>query len=107
MIDDYDWWPSHGTCGQSDNRDIFHPEGTGDGRARQRRQAIAICQSCPVRQRCLDHAVRTGQRSGVWGGVDMSLTSPTRSRPIGRAREPMNCPEGSAGTMDRKGGGRQ
>jgi WhiB family transcriptional regulator, redox-sensing transcriptional regulator len=31
-------------------------------------QAIAICESCAVRDDCLTFAVRTGQQYGIWGG---------------------------------------
>jgi WhiB family redox-sensing transcriptional regulator len=34
-----------------------------------------VCESCPVRAECLDHAVSAGERYGVWGG----LTSDERS----------------------------
>jgi WhiB family redox-sensing transcriptional regulator len=30
--------------------------------------ARAICGTCPVREDCLDFALRTGQHHGVWGG---------------------------------------
>ena len=30
--------------------------------------AIAICALCPVRQRCLDHALQRRERLGIWGG---------------------------------------
>lgn len=32
-------------------------------------QAKAICADCPVREQCLDHAVRTPEQYGVWGGM--------------------------------------
>jgi WhiB family redox-sensing transcriptional regulator len=31
-------------------------------------EAIAICETCPVRDDCLTFAVRTGQQYGIWGG---------------------------------------
>ena len=31
-------------------------------------EAIAICETCPVRDACLTLAVRTGQQYGIWGG---------------------------------------
>jgi WhiB family redox-sensing transcriptional regulator len=32
-------------------------------------QAKAVCHRCPVVQSCLDWALRSGQDSGVWGGL--------------------------------------
>src|SRR4029434_1932619 len=31
-------------------------------------EAIAICETCPVRDACLTFAVRTGQQYGIWVG---------------------------------------
>ena len=31
--------------------------------------AKAICASCPVREACLDWALRTREKDGVWGGA--------------------------------------
>jgi WhiB family transcriptional regulator, redox-sensing transcriptional regulator len=33
------------------------------------REAVAICESCPVRAACLEHAVTAREQYGVWGGV--------------------------------------
>lgn len=32
-------------------------------------QAKAICESCPVKRDCLDHAVLNREREGIWGGL--------------------------------------
>lgn len=31
--------------------------------------ALAICQGCPVRERCADYADANHERHGVWGGM--------------------------------------
>lgn len=31
--------------------------------------ALAICGICPVQEDCLDHAMETNERFGVWGGT--------------------------------------
>lgn len=33
------------------------------------RAAKRICEACPVRQQCLEHALRVGERWGIWGGL--------------------------------------
>jgi len=32
-------------------------------------EAKAICEMCPVRQACLEHALANREREGVWGGA--------------------------------------
>lgn len=34
----------------------------------EERTALAICGICPVQEDCLDHALETNERFGVWGG---------------------------------------
>jgi WhiB family redox-sensing transcriptional regulator len=36
-------------------------------------EAIAICETCPVRDDCLTFAVRTGQQYGIWGGQPQQI----------------------------------
>ena len=36
-------------------------------------EAIAICETCPVRNDCLTFAVRTGQQYGIWGGQPQQI----------------------------------
>lgn len=33
------------------------------------REAVAICETCPVRSACLEHAVVNREQYGVWGGL--------------------------------------
>jgi WhiB family transcriptional regulator, redox-sensing transcriptional regulator len=35
-----------------------------------RRAAMTLCSTCPVRRPCLEHALRTGETYGIWGGTD-------------------------------------
>ncbi len=55
----------HGAVCRDYDPEVWFPinEATGSGPAK------ALCQTCPVRQRCLDWAVSTGQTAGVWGGL--------------------------------------
>jgi WhiB family redox-sensing transcriptional regulator len=35
----------------------------------EEREALAICSMCPVVDDCLDHALESNERFGVWGGT--------------------------------------
>ena len=58
-------WADQGLCSQTDP-DLFFPE-KGDGRGGL--AARKVCRSCPVTAECLDHALTTGEKHGVWGGL--------------------------------------
>lgn len=55
--------PVGGSCAESDP-DAWFPE-KGDSP----RLAKLICLSCPIRSECLEWAMRTDDRFGVWGGM--------------------------------------
>ncbi len=64
-------WQRRASCRGEAGRDFYPPfsgERKGDRRARELR-AKAVCESCPVRAECLEHAVVSGERHGVWGGL--------------------------------------
>lgn len=46
-----------------------HPE-RGEEKGERERAAKAICRCCPVRQPCLDYALRTRELHGIWGGLN-------------------------------------
>ena len=56
-------WTERALCAQV-GTDIFYPE-AGSSAA----EAKSVCAKCPVRNACLNYAVRTGERYGVWGGT--------------------------------------
>ncbi|HXN61398.1 MAG TPA: WhiB family transcriptional regulator [Acidimicrobiales bacterium] len=43
--------------------ELFHP-----GRGDPVQQVKAVCSECPVREQCLDYALETRQKFGIWGG---------------------------------------
>ena len=48
---------------------------------KQRAQNTRVCVECPVRVKCLEFAVATGEQAGMWGGVLFSYRSwETRQR---------------------------
>ena len=65
--DDDDGWAASGACRGMPPK-LFYPE-SGVGLDNSGTDAKRICLDCPVRGRCLDHAVRKPEEFGIWGGV--------------------------------------
>lgn len=76
-------WESRALC-----RDVgagFVPplrEETGGERRTRELAAKRVCAACPVRQECLDYALRVRESFGIWGGLNeverRALISPER-----------------------------
>jgi WhiB family transcriptional regulator, redox-sensing transcriptional regulator len=83
-------WQRAARCRGDAGRDFYPPfsgERKRDRKARELR-AKAVCEDCPVRAECLDHALGAGERYGVWGGLtsDERLTvSPSQAKLARRA----------------------
>ena len=66
-------WQDDAACRGMDTA-AFFPELVGTNaqqKSAMRRQvavAVAVCDSCPVQQRCLQYAVATRSSWGIWGG---------------------------------------
>jgi WhiB family redox-sensing transcriptional regulator len=58
-------WRSYAACTAPgvDPELFWPPEGSHGDEAR------AICDACPVRKPCLEYALATNQRQGIWGGL--------------------------------------
>jgi WhiB family transcriptional regulator, redox-sensing transcriptional regulator len=57
-------WRDKGACRGIDP-EIFYPADDDDpGEA-----AKAVCAECAVRQACLEHALSSREKEGVWGGA--------------------------------------
>ena len=54
------------------------PEKRSVKTAREER-AKAVCAACPVRPQCLDQAIESGERYGIWGGMTDSERSRLRA----------------------------
>ncbi len=63
-------WRHHAACAHAEATIFFPEDGLDALEARQ------VCAGCPVRLACLEYALETDQRFGVWGGT----------RPIHRSR---------------------
>ncbi|MGI8758671.1 MAG: WhiB family transcriptional regulator [Acidimicrobiales bacterium] len=57
-------WRQHGACRGIDP-DIFYPIDDDD----EAEGAKEVCAQCQVRQACLEFALATHERDGVWGGA--------------------------------------
>ncbi|MFP4150151.1 MAG: WhiB family transcriptional regulator [Nitriliruptoraceae bacterium] len=57
-------WQQEAACRDTDP-ELFFSNADAD-----RRQALELCASCPVRQECLEHALATRESYGIWGGTD-------------------------------------
>jgi len=61
-------WRAASACLNADP-DLFFPIAVGTAVSKQVSRALRICEGCPVRQQCLDFAVRSGEKDGIWGGT--------------------------------------
>ena len=55
-------WRKRAACRGIDP-EVFYPATDEEAE-----EAKAICAMCPVRQACLEHALASREREGVWGG---------------------------------------
>jgi len=56
-------WRENAKCRDMDP-DIFFPE-----RGQSVDRAKAACEACVVREECCEFALRTNQKTGIWGGM--------------------------------------
>lgn len=56
-------WMQHGAC-RGVATTLFFPERGVDAS-----EAKKVCATCPVKDECLDYALRTCQKIGIWGGT--------------------------------------
>ena len=56
-------WRQHAAC-KGVEPDIFYPATDDEAEV-----AKAVCAICPVRQPCLEYALASRERDGVWGGA--------------------------------------
>ncbi|GAA3064832.1 WhiB family transcriptional regulator [Actinokineospora globicatena] len=64
-------WQDRGACQTLPVDRFFSPDNErGLARVRRVRAAKLVCARCPVLRRCRDHALRTAEPYGVWGGLD-------------------------------------
>jgi WhiB family redox-sensing transcriptional regulator len=71
-------WRKLGACRGLD-ASVFYPDEDDDAE-----DAKAVCQMCAVRVACLEHALMSREKVGVWGGA----TERERRRIIRQRRRP-------------------
>jgi WhiB family redox-sensing transcriptional regulator len=63
-------WQHQGACVDKDPESFFlEPNMRGKEKRTREVNAVAICNTCPVKQQCLDHALKVPEVYGVWGGM--------------------------------------
>lgn len=63
-------WQEQSNCKGVDSELFFlEPLLRGKQKREKERKAKAICKGCPVVNECLQHAMRTPEYFGVWGGM--------------------------------------
>jgi WhiB family redox-sensing transcriptional regulator len=70
-----DWstgWQQRAACRGDDSVFFFAPSHFEKRAEKNAREAVAksICAGCPVRESCLEFAMRVGETHGVWGGLN-------------------------------------
>ena len=74
-------WHDRANC-KGANADLFFPE-----RGASTRAAKAICRECQVRGDCLEFALRSGEKFGIWGGLsERERRRVRRERQVATAR---------------------
>lgn len=67
-------WQTKAAC-RGPHAEVFFPPTVverKDEKAEREERAKAICATCPVREPCLDYAVRICEPHGIWGGLNES-----------------------------------
>ncbi len=72
-------WRALASCARY-TPELFFPAGETGLAGAQIAMAKRICIGCPVRQDCLDYALASNQRFGIWGGLTEEERRPVRRR---------------------------
>lgn len=61
-------WRNAAAC-LTEDPELFFPEGESERYRPQIEAALGVCSGCAVAASCLDYALQTEQRTGIWGGT--------------------------------------
>jgi WhiB family redox-sensing transcriptional regulator len=84
MVEPENDWRMRSACRGLDPEMFFSPDGFETKQEKDEREeaAKAVCATCPVREECLDYALKAGERYGIWGGLtELERRSLQRRRP--------------------------
>lgn len=77
-------WRFEGACVSADDPSLWFAGADEPGQTvatiRKQREAVEICRGCPVLAECRDHALRTNELFGVWGGLSPSQRKRMRAQ---------------------------
>jgi WhiB family redox-sensing transcriptional regulator len=66
---DYSWQSDAACMGANGELFLGPDEERPRDRVRRENLALLVCNACPVRDPCLEHALAVPERHGVWGGT--------------------------------------
>lgn len=82
ILESYEW-QFEGACANLDVSAFFSPEAErGAKRIHREESAKAVCRTCPVMERCRQHALESREPYGVWGGMTAGERQRLLERPI-------------------------
>ena len=67
-----DEWQLRAAC-RGPHSEVFYPPSNlerRDEKAAREERAKEICRTCPVKQPCLEYALRIRENHGIWGGLN-------------------------------------
>lgn len=88
----------HAACRGAET-DVFFPDPKTLMYIEKIAQAQAICAGCEVRHACLNYALETKERDGIWGG----LTRRQRAALLTSSRALLDVRQGETGTEEEGG----
>ena len=63
-------WQFDGACRSVDPESFFlEYNERGVSKKKKELKAVALCNTCPVKDQCLEHALKVPEMYGVWGGM--------------------------------------
>lgn len=80
MGEDDGAWRERAACRGASNPDDGGPDFFNESRDNVHRVVSTWCVPCPVREACLEYALRRKERYGIWGGLSGRARRAARRR---------------------------